>query len=231
MHDLRKTILKKLIFSPTQRYADLKPVNTEGNLFSYHLGALVRSEMVRKREDGLYELTSAGKLYADRISIASLAPRAQPKIVTLIVLRNAYGEYLFYRRKKQPLMNKVGFPYGKLHLGETIAEAATRELKEKTGLEANLSHRGDGYISVTENQEAVSHLMFHLFMGTDAKGELISKSKSGENQWARIHYFDPKELMPGVADIARTLEANPMSRFFAEFNYNLDPSKPDILEL
>ncbi len=231
MHDLRKTILKKLILNPTQRYADLKPKDVEGNLFTYHLSALMSSDMVAKRPDGLYELTSAGKLYADRLSMETLNVRSQPKIVTLLVLRNAYGEYLLYKRKKQPMINRVGFPYGKLHLGETLAAAAERELKEKTGLEATLSHRGDGYITVNEKGEPISQILFHLFVGTEPQGQLVTKSGAGENFWARLHYLDAADLMPGVTDIAKTLENNPMSRFFAEFNYDLDLSTPDILEV
>lgn len=231
MHIIRRNILKKLILAPVQKYAELKPGEVEGNLFTYHLKGLVRDGLIQKRQDGLYQLTAQGKLYADRLSMETLTIRAQPKIVTLLVVRNAYGEYLLYRRLKQPLFGKVGFPYGKLHLGESLAKSAERELKEKTGLSAALSHRGDGYITVNEHHQPISHIMFHLFVGTDTKGELKPKSPAGENLWSRLHYLDPPELMPGVLDIARTLDKNPMSRFFAEFNYDLDPEVPDILEV
>lgn len=223
--------MKRLILAPVQKFAELKPADTDGNLFTYHLKGVVKEGLVSKREDGMYQLTAQGKLYADRLSMETLTVRAQPKIVTLIVLRNAYGEYLFYRRNKQPLIGKVGFPYGKLHLGENIAAAAKRELKEKTGLESELSHRGDGYITVSEKKDPISHIMFHLFVGTATKAELKPKSAAGDNFWSRLHYLEPKDLMPGVTDIIKTLESNPMSRFFAEFSYNLDPEVPDILEV
>ncbi len=231
MHDIRKQILRKLITHPTQRYADLKPGNVEGNLFSYHLGAVTKEGWVSKRDDGLYELTPAGKLYADRLTLKTLAPRIQPRIVTLLICRNAYGEYLLHRRQKQPLIGKVGFPYGSVHLGESVAEAAEREFKEKTGLDAELSHRGDGYVTINQKGEPISHIMFHLFIAMNPQGKLKEKVPGGQNFWARIHYLEPAELIPSVADLIRTLEQSPTSRFFAEFSYDLDPARPDILEV
>lgn len=217
MHWIQKHILAQLITNPRLRYGKIKPANVEGNLFMYHLRALMKEGLVVKSDDGLYELTPAGKLYADRLSLQTLTPRVQPRIVTLITCQNDQGEWLLYRRKRQPLLGQVGFPYGKLHLDEVVEDAAARELMEKTGIRATLDHRGDGYITIYEDGEVVSQILFHLFYGTDPKGQIRSSQRSGEVFWGRIEDHD--SLIASVRDLVALLEAHPADRFFTQLTY------------
>lgn len=216
MHRLQQHILQLLILNPQLRYADLKPREIEGNLFMYHLKQLIRDGLVEKNGGGRYQLTAKGKLYSDRLSLKSLTPRVQPRIVTLMAVENGQGEWLFYRRKRQPLINMIGFPYGKIHLGEGVKAAAERELSEKTGLIAALEHRGDGYATTTQDGEAVSEILFHLFYGCKPSGELIEKSAIGEAFWAKLDDLPTDELMPNVRDIMKLAESYDGKRFFAE---------------
>lgn len=217
MHWIQKHVLAQLITSPRLRYAKIKPGSVEGNLFMYHLRALMKEGLVVKSVDGLYELTPAGKLYADRLSLKTLTPRVQPRIVTLITCRNDQDEWLLYRRKRQPLLGQVGFPYGKLHLDESVEAAASRELMEKTGISASLHHRGDGYITIYESGEVVSQILFHLFYGTDPKGKIKQDQRSGEVFWGRIE--DQDNLIASVRDLVELLRAHPEDRFFAQLTY------------
>lgn len=220
MHRLQKHILYLLLRHPYLRYADLKPADVEGNLFMYHLKTLMKANLVGKRADGRYELTAEGNRFVDGLSVNTLTPRAQPKIVTLLVCRNEAGEYLLMRRKRHPLYGMTGFPFGKLHIGETIAEAAARELREKTGLECALTHRGDGYINMARGGEPVSHIMFHLFYGENPTGELKRETTPGSLFWARPENVPAAELMPSVPDLLQLLEESG-ERFFVEKNYDL----------
>lgn len=220
MHRLQQHIMQQLILNPDMRYARLKPVDVEGNLFMYHLGKVIDAGWVHKRADGLYELTADGKLYADRLSLKTLTPRAQPRIVTLMAITNPAGEWLLYRRQRQPLMGMVGFPYGKVHLGETIEQAAARELKEKTGLAAELVHRGDGYATIHQGGQPVSQIFFHLFRGHDPQGKLHSPGRVGQAFWGDPAEVVSGELMPTVPDLIARLQSHPRERFFAELVYN-----------
>jgi ADP-ribose pyrophosphatase YjhB (NUDIX family) len=217
MHQLQQHILKKLILNPELRYADIKPREVEGNLFMYHLKQLLGDGLVSKNDSGRYELASKGKLYADRLSLQSLTPRSQPRIVTLMAVEDGQGRWLFYRRKRQPLFNMIGFPYGKIHLGETVREAAERELLEKTGLTAELEHRGDGYATTYENGEPISEILFHLFYGRQPRGQLINRSQIGEAFW-RTPEEVGSEFMPNVVDLLKLAQSYNGSRFFAELN-------------
>lgn len=217
MHWIQKHVLAQLITGQTRRYAQLKPKDVEGNLFMYHLRAVMREGWVVKNAGGLYELTPAGKLYADRLSLQTLMPRIQPRIVTLITCQNEKGEWLLYRRGRQPLLGQVGFPYGKLHLDEAVEDAAARELMEKTGIRATLEHRGDGYITIYEEGQVISQILFHLFYGSNPKGEIAPVQRSGEVFWGRIE--DQDNLIASVKDLVGLLEANPEERFFAQLTY------------
>lgn len=225
MHRLQQHILHQLITNPTRRYADLKPSDIEGNLFMYHLRCLMKEGIVEKRSDGLYQLTSKGKVYVDRLSLKSFTPRMQPRIVTLMAVRRPDGKLLMYRRRKQPLINMVGFPYGKIHLGETIKEAAERELREKTGLSAELKHIGDGYANTFEAGEPISQIMFHLFVGANPAGELRKDSSAGESLWLDESQLHGEDIMPNVVHILSRVNKYDGSFFFTELNHNLNQTR------
>ncbi len=220
MHQLQQHILHQLIRHHDRRYAQLKPEEIEGNLFMYHLRQLTKAGLVDKRPDGHYELTAQGHRYADGLSLKTFTPRAQPRLTTLLVCQNQAGQYLFLRRKRQPLLDRIGFPHGKVHLGEGVVAAAHRELQEKTGLSAQLAHRGDGYLTYTHNGEPVSQIFFHLFVGREPVGNLTEHTSAGEVFWAQLDDLDAR-VLPSVPTLLRLLEENPSQRFFAELSYEL----------
>ncbi len=214
MHELQKHILKTLMVSTKAKYSKLKPPGIEGNLFSYHLKILVEQGLIELKT-GHYYLTAKGKQHVDRISFTTLHTRVQPKIVTLIVLKEK-NKYLLYERKRMPFIDHVGFPYGKIHLEERILEAADRELLEKTGLRANLKHRGDVYLTVHDETELISHMLCHVFSGSKITGDL-----KGECFWSPIESIPKSKLIPGVAQIEKLLKENKSNFFFAEYFLNI----------
>lgn len=225
MHRLQQHILHQLITNPTCRYTDLKPSEVEGNLFMYHLRCLIKEGWVEKRIDGLYQLTSDGKAYVDRLSLKLFAPRIQPRIVTLMVVKGNDGRLLMYRRRRQPLINMIGFPYGKIHLGEKVKDAAERELLEKTGLRANLVHIGDGYANTFEDTQPVSQIMFHLFSGSNPTGELTKASDSGESIWVDQAKINRDDIMPNVTQILKMVDRYDGSFTFTELNHQLNSTR------
>ncbi len=218
MHDIQSHILKKLMLSKKAKYSELKLPSIEGNLFSYHLQSLLKNEYIISKNK-FYYLTSAGKQYVDRISVETFRIRIQPKIVTLIVLKDK-NKYLLYKRRRMPFMDHIGFPYGKIHLEERIHEAAQRELFEKAGLKADLKHRGDVYITVHDETELVSHMLCHIFSGTHFTGELDGKHPTGECFWAKIGEFPKTKLIPGVLQVEKLLKKNGNKFFFDEYFLN-----------
>ncbi len=219
MHEIRKQIFKKLSEAKTARYSELKGKTLDGNIFSYHLKSLIREGYVRRKDRG-YSLTPKGKNLVSGVSFESFSERAQPKIVTTIVLEHK-GKYLLYRKKREPFLNNISFPYGKIHIEERVAEAANRELFEKTGLTAKLRYRGHVYIMVHDETELVTHILSHVFSGTQLKGKLENEDASNTGCfWSRLDAVPKSQLLPGVAQIARLVKDNPTKLFFEEYSLN-----------
>lgn len=88
-------------------------------------------------------------MYAGRLAqtmtfrSSQTADKDLPKAVTLLLLKD--GKVLSVSRKDNP--KDLGLPGGKVDSGETLLQAAARELKEETGVDA---------MSVTHVFEAVS---------------------------------------------------------------------------
>ncbi|MDO8639141.1 MAG: NUDIX domain-containing protein [Candidatus Daviesbacteria bacterium] len=221
MHPLRKQILYQLIINSCLPFSKLKPQGIESNLFIYHLKLLISEGLVIKRVDGKYELTAEGIDLADRLSLENFKVRIQPKIITLIVCQNKSGEFLLYKRGKQPLLGYVGFPYGKIHLGEKITQAAERELKEKTGLFAKLNHRGNAYLTTYQNDQVLTQVFCHIFEGENPVGKLETKTEIGECFWGKIEDFKEVDFIPGFLDIYNLIKKPNKNLFFAEFAYNI----------
>jgi len=213
MHLIQSHILKELTHREKGKYAELKPAHVESNRFVYHLKRLLDDGLIAKNAS-FYFLTAPGKRFISKLSLKSFSPRVQPKIVSVLIVQNREKKYLLMNSKRQPFIGKISFPYGKIHYGETLTEAASRELREKTGLSAALMHCGDAYLSVREKGEIVSHMLCHVFYGKNPTGSLIETTKTHSNLWERLDHFPRDAFVPGFVDLNMLrLKKSP---FFAE---------------
>lgn len=216
MHIIQKRILKRLSEGTCLRYSDMKPANIESNQFTYHLKSLVRQKYVRK-DANEYCLTTKGLEFCTSVNTEYFFVRAQPKIVTLIVCKNDKGEYLTYRRKRQPFIGMIGFPYGKIHMGESVKDAAERELREKTGITAQMKQKGIAYVTVLDKEgEIIAHLLFHVFMGSHPKGD-VQDGDYGKVFWMNKKDLLASNIMPGVLSIMGMTEKKTENLQFEEF--------------
>lgn len=222
MHPIRQDILRKLILNSKLRFSRLKPEDIESNHFIYYLKQLMNEGLVVK-EDGLYALTTEGKHLASIVSLDSLTPRLQPKIMTAPVLYDN-GKVLIHRRSREPYIGSLSLVNGKLHYGELVGDAAQRELEEKTGYSAELRHAGIVYLSYTDQGESLNHIMSHIFVDDDYTGELTPTEHSepmwvGEEELKSMDY-----VLPGTTEILDLVRQSPDEFFFAEYVYDVAES-------
>lgn len=134
-HHLQQDILAHLLFHPASRFSEIKPEGMDGSQFTFHMDQLVAQQLVTKSETGLYMLTTIGKEEANRFDQGAAQPVRQSKVSVIFCCRDLEaGTVLLYVRKKEPYFNAIGFPTGKVRLGETFVETAERELTEETAL-------------------------------------------------------------------------------------------------
>lgn len=136
LHPIQLWVLTKLLFAPQLSYSDIKPSDDIwGNQFSFHLHQLEELWYIIKGESG-WQLTLIGKEYANRISDETQKIEKLPKVSVLLwCTRDGVAglELLIYTRFKHPFYGKQWLFGGKVKYGETIEQAAERELYEETG--------------------------------------------------------------------------------------------------
>jgi 8-oxo-dGTP diphosphatase len=91
-------------------------------------------------------------------------------------------ELLLIKRAHPPNRGLWAVPGGKVDLGESLAEAATREVREETGLLVKL----DEVIWVGESIEDDHHLVLIDFLGQAIGGELAPSDEAIDAQWFNI---------------------------------------------
>lgn len=165
LHIIQRQILQKLI-QGKHRFSELQPVDIENNLFQYHLNRLLGAKLIIKTEQG-YQLAPAGYQLAAQWSADLLSVRPQPVVVVMLLIRNDKNEILVLKRRKEPFLGNLAPPFGKVHFGESLAEAATRDLFEKTGLkDIHIESTG-----VAELRTNGMHTIAHIFSGKAEKSE------------------------------------------------------------
>ena len=147
----------------TRRFAELRAEGVESNLFQYHLRHLIEKKLVEKCDEG-YRLSPKGLYYADRFSPAYKGERPQPKLITVVVLKNKDGKVLLKQKLRQPWVGEYHLPAGKIHTGESTSEAATRELEEKTGIRIDdMEFRCSAHIQILKEGVLVSDFFGFIF--------------------------------------------------------------------
>jgi 8-oxo-dGTP pyrophosphatase MutT (NUDIX family) len=217
MHHIQRKILNKLLYAETLNYAGMRPPGIESNHFAYHLDQLVQAGLVAKK-DRKYFLSSTGLALVDGMSQEKMVERVQPRIVTAMDITTKDGKSLMFKRTFQPYINRYGFPNGKIHVEETVAQAAVRELEEKTGITGvKLKHRGVVYLESRIEGVVISKVMYHLFSGQVPEAVATTESHRGSSIWADASELKDYELMPGFRAMKQMLSNKP-DFFFAELS-------------
>lgn len=219
-HHIQRDIFRKLAFADSLRFSELKPKDIESNLFMYHLDRMIKDKFVQK-VDGGYRLGSKGMWLADRISFEKLRFRVQAKVVLCLAIKSTISsDWLMMDRTHQPHFGAHVFPGGKLHYGERLADAARRELEEKSGLRGvDLVHRGDVSLIFGYGKTDHRHVFVHMFYGeAPADPSLRHVSRTGDTYWADPTSLPQDRFIPGYWEI-RDLLDQPAGHFFAELEF------------
>lgn len=217
-HFVQRYILDVLRRTEFARFRDLRPDGVDSNAFSYHLTTLKKQGLVDRTDAG-YSLTVKGLAYIDRVSAFDTRPRRQPKIMTMTAVTNERGEYLVRYKRTQPMINKITLPAGMLHMDDpTIADAAVREVFEKTGAVIEKPrHVGDYYMAIRHDGEVIMNSLMHTFVVRVKQQDI---SLNDESFWRTPD--DLGDAAPATRRVVKLIEAHDgKTLFFEEFTEEL----------
>lgn len=130
---------------------------------------------------------------------------------SVAVLRD--GRVLLARRAKPPGAGRFSLPGGLVEPGETLAEAALRELVEETGVTARIVDF-NRHVEVIERDDAGAvrrHFVVASFVGLWLSGEGVVGPEASEIVWAAP---DEVAALPVTDQLAAVLEgAWPLGAF------------------
>ena len=189
IHAAQTEILRELLFVPSARFSILqKTTGLDSDHFKFHVGRLVEMGYIVKSGGGDYSLTPSGKEYANKLDTDKSVIERQPKSAVILVIQNGSGQLLVQERLKHPYFGFWGFPGGKIRWGETIIEAAARELMEETGLSIELTYRGVYHerVQSKETHQIIEDKIFHVVYGQMGQGKMIEHFEGGCNAWLAV---------------------------------------------
>jgi 8-oxo-dGTP diphosphatase len=107
------------------------------------------------------------------------------------------GRVLLTQRARPPFENLWSLPGGHVKRGEGLRDAALRELKEETGINASLGE----IIGWNEIIRPEKHVVIAVFTAQFESGEAVAADDAKAVRWVDHRELDKLELTPGLAGI------------------------------
>lgn len=223
-HVAQMKILGKLLMNPTCKFTALATATGLSNDHAtFHIKKLVEVGFVEHvpHTYGNYRLTKVGKEYANRMDTDDHIIEKQPKLSVVLDLTDNKGRHLQQQRLKHPYYGYWGRPTGKIRWGESILEAAERELKEETGLRADLIVRGMFHkLDYNVRGELLEDKYLCLVSGSKPTGKLCEFSDGQRNVWmSDSDYAKLDKTFGGLDDVKEYLNANQYFIVERKFTY------------
>ena len=127
--------------------------------------------------------------------------------VGTVVVRN--GSVLLARRGKPPSQGKWSVPGGAVDVGESLEDAARREIREECGIEVELTDTIEVIQRVTrdEGQRVRFHYVIVDYLARWKAGEPRPSEEAADVRWFRPDELDGLDMTAGTAEVIRRMLA------------------------
>ncbi|PVB63002.1 NUDIX domain-containing protein [Labrenzia sp. 011] len=137
--------------------------------------------------------------------MSRLYPDAPRVGVSVLCHRN--GQVLLIKRGKAPYKDHWSLPGGLVELGETLREAAERELLEETGVKAHLEDPAETFDSIQRDADGTvcAHFILAVFCGAYLSGTAVAGDDAAALEWVAPDRLDDRLTTPGTPERVRRL--------------------------
>jgi 8-oxo-dGTP diphosphatase len=138
--------------------------------------------------------------------VSEAADRLYPPrpIVSVSIAVFREGRVLIAKRGRAPFAGAFSLPGGVVEIGERLDEAALRELKEETGVEASIVGFNDFLQPIDRVGESVrSHYVIASWVGIWRAGEARTTAEATECRWIAPEDIDALTTTPGLPILVR----------------------------
>ncbi|MBO9423901.1 NUDIX hydrolase [Labrenzia sp. R4_1] len=128
-------------------------------------------------------------------------------VLSVSVLCHKDGSALLIKRGKPPYKDHWSLPGGKVEFGETLAEAAARELREETELTAELAGPVEVFDSIQRDETGniLSHFVLAVFVAANPSGTVKAGDDATAAEWVALEDLDGRITTPGTPARIRRL--------------------------
>lgn len=220
LHHIQKAIILSLASTQTpQRFSQLQPANVPNNTFSYHLKRLIELGYIEHTAKGYVATRKALKLvtYSDESS----NKQKTPKLISVLYITDKNARVCLLNRNHKPFQGWYGLPSGLIHQGETLQEAAKRELFEKTAIKQTADLKEIGVLDFRYLQQDTDDLFVHAvafiyhleFLGNPSEVD-DKQTKYGQLTWSTL---TRQHILPEVLTVREMVGKRSFQRISIDY--------------
>jgi len=112
------------------------------------------------------------------------------------------GKVLLVLGVNPPKQGLWSLPGGLVEIGETLQQAAARELHEETGLGADILGLTDWVEVIKRDGDTIKyHFVIAMFVGRLSHGRINAGDDAAEARWFDLSELTQLQMTPGTADL------------------------------